>query len=74
LFFGKNYNGLNIIAGKTTDFENVEDKKPIFYPSEIVGQQITKTEIYWTKSLWETILYHKKLNFGLHHIFSLLGN
>ncbi|MDI9858070.1 hypothetical protein [Flectobacillus roseus] len=51
-FFGKNYNGLNILVGKTTDFENVEDKKPVVYPSEIVGRQITSTIIYWTKSNW----------------------
>ncbi len=50
LFFNKNYNGLNIYLGKTTDYESIEDKKPVSYPSEIVGQKITKTIIYWTKS------------------------
>ena len=50
LFFGKNYNGLNILAGKPTEFENVHNKQPIAYPSEIVGQKIIETIIYWTKS------------------------
>lgn len=63
LFFGKSYNGLNIKVGKTTDFENVEDKKPVFYPSEIAGQQITKTEIYWTKSLWGNYFVPQEIEF-----------
>ncbi len=53
LFFDKNYNGLNVLRGQTIDFENVdEDKKATSYPSEIIGKQIIKTAIYWTKSHW----------------------
>ena len=63
LFFGKSYNGLNILAGKTTDFEQIEDKRPVVYPSEIVGQQITKTAIYWTKSLWGNYFVPQEIEF-----------
>ncbi|MDF0720958.1 hypothetical protein P0M11_13210 [Kaistella sp. PBT33-4] len=63
LFFGKNYNGLNILVGKTTDFENIEQKQPIVYPSEIVGQQLTKTVIYWTKSLWGNYFVPQEIEF-----------
>ena len=63
LFFGKNYNGLNILVGKTTDFENIEEKQPIVYPSEIVGQQLTKTVIYWTKSLWGNYFVPQEIEF-----------
>ena len=50
LFLGTIYNGLSILKGKTTDFESIEDKKNVIYPSEIVGQVISQTTIYWTKS------------------------
>ena len=63
LFFGKSYNGLNILAGKTTDFEQIEDKQPVVYPSEIVGRQITKTAIYWTKSLWGNYFVPQEIEF-----------
>ena len=63
LFFGKNYNGLNILLGKTTDFEDIENKKPVIYPSKIVGQQIIKTEIYWTKSLWGNFFVPQEIEF-----------
>jgi hypothetical protein len=63
LFFGKSYNGLNILVGKTTDFEHIEDKQPVVYPSEIVGRQITKTTIYWTKSLWGNYLVPQEIEF-----------
>lgn len=63
LFFGKNYNGLNILVGKTTDFENIEDKQPVVYPSKIVGDQITKTFIYWTKSLWGNYFVPQEIEF-----------
>jgi hypothetical protein len=51
LFLNKDFDGLNILRGHTIDYENIENKKPVLYPSEIIGQQITKTIIYWTKSL-----------------------
>lgn len=63
LFFRKNYNGLNILLGKTTNFENIEDKQPIIYPSEIVGQQIIRTVIYWTKSLWGNYFVPQEIEF-----------
>lgn len=63
LFFGQNYDGLNISFGKTTDFENIEDKKPVVYPSEIVGQQIVKTVIYWTKSLLGNYFVPQEIEF-----------
>jgi len=69
LFFGKNYNGLNILVGKTTDFENVEDKKPVVYPSEIVGQQITNTAIYWTKSNWGKYFVPQEIEFRTENSF-----
>jgi hypothetical protein len=63
LFFSENYNGLNILVGKTTDFENIEDKKPVVYPSEIVGQQIIRTVIYWTKSHWGNYFVPQEIEF-----------
>lgn len=63
LFLGKNYNGLSILVGKTTDFENIKDKKPVVYPSEIVGQQIIKIVIYWTKSLWGNYFVPQEIEF-----------
>jgi hypothetical protein len=69
LFFGKNYNGLNILVGKTTDFENVEDKKPVVYPSEIVGQQITNMVIYWTKSNWGKYFVPQEIEFRTENSF-----
>lgn len=69
LFFGKNYNGLNILVGETTDFENVEDKKPVVYPSEIVGQQITNTVIYWTKSHWGKYFVPQEIEFRTENSF-----
>jgi hypothetical protein len=63
LFFGKNYNGLNILVGKTTDFENIEDKKPVVYPSEIIGQQIMRTVVSWTKSLWGNYFVPQEIEF-----------
>lgn len=68
-FFGKNYNGLNILVGKTTDFENVEDKKPVVYPSEIVGRQITNTVIYWTKSNWGKYFVPQEIEFRTESSF-----
>lgn len=69
LFFGKNYNGLNILVGKATDFENVEDKKPVIYPSQIVGQQITNTAIYWTKSNWGKYFVPQEIEFRTENSF-----
>lgn len=69
LFFGKNYNGLNILVGKTTDFENVQDKKPVVYPSEIVGQQITNTVIYWTKSNFGKYFVPQEIEFRTENSF-----
>ncbi|MDI9876211.1 hypothetical protein [Flectobacillus rivi] len=63
LFFGKNYNGLNILVGKVTDFESIDDKKPVVYPSEIVGQLITKTTVYWTKSNWGKYFVPQEIEF-----------
>lgn len=69
LFFGKNYNGLNILVGKTTDFEHVEDKQPVVYPSEIVGRQITNTVIYWTKSNWGKYFVPQEIEFRTESSF-----
>ena len=69
LFFGKSYNGLNILAGKTTDFEQIEDKRPVVYPSEIVGRQITNTVIYWTKSNWENYFVPQEIEFRTENSF-----
>lgn len=63
LFFGKSYNGLNILPGKVTDFENVEGKQPVAYPSEIVGQQIMKTVIYWSKPHWINYFVPQEIEF-----------
>ena len=68
-FFGKNYNGLNISVGKTTDFENVEDKKPVVYPSEIIGRQITNMVIYWTKSNWGKYFVPQEIEFRTENSF-----
>ena len=63
LFFNKNYNGLNILLGQTIDYEIVDKKKPVFYPSRIIGQQITKTVIYWTRSLWGNYFVPQEIEF-----------
>ncbi|MBF02130.1 MAG: hypothetical protein CMP76_02420 [Flavobacterium sp.] len=69
LFFGQNYDGLNVLFGKTTDFENVEGKKLASYPSEIVGKQITKTVIYWTKSNWGKYFVPQEIEFRSENSF-----
>jgi len=63
LFFGKNYNGLNILRGQTIDYENINDKKPMPYPSAIIGKQIIKTAIYWTKSHWGDFFVPQEIEF-----------
>ncbi|MEJ8591609.1 hypothetical protein JSO54_10235 [Riemerella anatipestifer] len=50
LFFGNNYNGLNIRKGNHTDYESVENKKPTNYPSKILNETIIDAKIYWHRS------------------------
>jgi len=46
--------GLNIKVGQTSEFEFIEDdKKPISYPSKLIGQIITGVDIYWMKIPFE---------------------
>jgi hypothetical protein len=46
--------GLTIAPGKTTEFEFIEDeKKPLPYPSKLIGQIITSIDIYWMKIPFE---------------------
>ena len=71
LFFDKNYNGLSILLGQTVDFENIEDKKPVLYPSEILGQELSKTVIYWTKSLWGNYFVPQEIEFKTANCFLL---
>lgn len=49
-FLDEKFNGLNIKRGRTIDYEFIDDKKPVDYPSEIIGKEIIKTVIYWTES------------------------
>lgn len=63
LFFGENFNGLNILVGKTVHFENIGEKKPVLYPSEIIGEQILTTVIYWTKSHWGNYFVPQEIEF-----------
>jgi hypothetical protein len=71
LFFGKSYNGLNILSGQTIDHEYVVDKKPVSYPSEIIGEQIIKTIIYWTKSIWGNYFVPQEIEFRTTENFLL---
>jgi hypothetical protein len=63
LFFDKNFNGLNIKKGKTIDYELIDDKKPIIYPSELIGKEIIKTVIYWTESHYGRYFVPQEIEF-----------
>ncbi len=49
--------GLCITCGKTAELEYVEEeKKPVTYPSKLVGHSITSIDIYWMKIPFDGVI------------------
>jgi hypothetical protein len=53
-FTSLNY-GVCISKGRTIEFEFIESKKPVLYPSFVIGQIIRAINIYWMKIPFEGV-------------------
>ncbi len=53
-FNSMNY-GLSLSKGKTIEFEFIESKKPVLYPSFVIGQIIRAINIYWMRIPFEGV-------------------